>query len=358
MISFEKKRAKIQRINLFRLGFFILFCSLLLTSLIFINGLFITLILAFILNFSLRPLVSFLTRLKIPRPIAVPLVFISIIGLITSLLVWSFPFLSNQLKILKAEFPRYTEKLAFLIENWQRQFETHFFSLDEINFSSQLEKLLSSFGTTFLQEVPSLLTQSFTVFLLAPFFAFFLIKNEQGLTRNLFPLVPNHIFEMILSLHHEINKQVGLFIRARLLEAILVGTLVGVGLSLIQFPFALLLGVFTSLTNLIPYLGPIIGSIPVFFVALVNDYESTQVLFIMGFIFFCHFLDAFLIVPLLLSRIVNLHPLTVVIIIIAGGQFMGVLGMIISIPLVNALKVSAMTVYHYISDNHYVSDNI
>ena len=118
-----------------------------------------------------------------------------------------------------------------------------------------------------------------------------------------------------------------------------------------DFPFPIILGIFAGLTNLIPYIGPIIGSIPILLVALVNDYEFSQILLIMGLFFFSQIIDSMILVPILLARIVNLHPLTVIVIIIAGAQFMGIIGMIISIPLVNALKVSIMAVYQHISDN-------
>ena len=135
------------------------------------------------------------------------------------------------------------------------------------------------------------------------------------------------------------------------MEAVIVGLIVGTGLLILDFPFAILLGFFASLTNLIPYIGPIIGSIPVLLVALVNNYDPSQIFLVMGLFFFTQLIDSTVLVPILLARIVNLHPLTVVVIIIAGAQFMGILGMIISIPLVNALKVSIMAVYQHITDN-------
>ena len=351
MISPEKKRDKIHRLNLFRLVFFLILCALLTASLVLIKGLFITILLAFILNFTMRPLVNLLTRIKVPRPLAVPLVFISIISGLTGLIIWSFPFLSKQFGNLKNEFPVYIEKASLLVEKWQGWFESHVVSLGGVNLSARFESLLFSLGQTFLQELPSMVKETFLILLLAPFFAYFLVKQELGLTRSLFVLVPNHIFEMILSLHYKINKQISLFVRARLLEAGLVGLFVGTGLALVGFPFAVLLGIFASLTNLIPYVGPVIGGIPILLVALVNDYETSHVLLIMGIVVFSQILDSAVLIPILLARIVNLHPLTVIVIIIAGGQFMGVLGMIISIPLVNALKVSAMTVYNHISEN-------
>ena len=350
MTPIKEKQRRIKRLNFFRLSFFLIIFSLLLASLFVIKGLFITLLLAFILSFILMPPVNFLNR-WIPRAYAVPIVFFSFLGGLGFLLFSSFPFLSEQFSNLQEEFPKYIERISFLISDWQDHLESKFNFIKEFNLSDRFTQLLSSFGGTVLQELPSNLTQSFTVLLLAPFFAFFMMKSRLGLLRSLYPLVPNHVFEMVLSLHYKINKQVGVFIRGRILEAFIVGLIVGTGLILLDFPFAILLGIFASITNLVPYIGPIIGSIPVLLVALANDHETSQILIVMGLFFFTQVIDSMVLVPILLARFVNLHPLTVVVIIIAGAQFMGIMGMIISIPIANALKVSVMAVYQHVSDN-------
>ena len=351
MTSYIQKQRRIKRLNFFRLGFFLLIFISLIASLFIIKGLFITLLLAFVLSFILSPPVNFLCRLGVPRPYSVPIIFIAFLSGLGVLLFWSLPFLSSQFNNLQKEFPSYIEQISILIQNWQNHLESQFFFLKELNLSDQFTQLLSSVGKAFLQDLPSTLTQSFTILLLAPFFAFYITKSRLGLIRNLYPLVPNHVFEMFLTLHYKINKQIGVFVRGRILEACIVGMIIGIGLLILDFPFAILLGIFASLTNLIPYIGPIIGSIPVLLVALVNDYEMSQLLIIMGLFFFTQVIDSMILVPILLARIVNLHPLTVIVIIIAGAQFMGIIGMIISIPLVNALKVSIIAVYQHISDN-------
>ena len=351
MLSAIEKRKRIQRLNFFRLGFFLLIFSSLLVALFIIKGLFITLLLAFIISFILLPPVNFLCQWGLSRKLAVPLVFCSFLGSLGALVFWSFPFLSKQFNKLQEEFPTYIEQISVLINNWQNRLKSNFFFLEDFNLSERFTQIFSSFSGAFLEDLPSTLTQSFTILLLAPFFAYFMMKSRLGLTRNLYPLVPNHVFEMFLSLHYKINKQIGVFIRGRILEASIVGLIVGTGLVILDFPFAIILGIFASLTNLIPYIGPIIGSIPVLLVALVNDYETSQILLVMGLFFFTQLIDSMVLVPILLARIVNLHPLTVVVIIIAGAQFMGILGMIISIPIVNALKVSIMAVYQHITDN-------
>ena len=351
MISSTEKGKRIKRLNFFRLAFFLLFFSFLLISLFVIKGLFITLLLAFIISFVLLPPVNFLCRLGLSRGLAVPFVFFSFVGGVGALLFWSLPFLSRQFHKLQQEFPHYIDQISILINDWQKHLTNNFTFMEDFNLSDRFAQLLSSLGSAFLQELPSTLTQSFTILLLAPFFGFFMLKSRLGLTRNLYPLIPNHIFEMFLSLHYKINKQIGVFIRGRILEAAIVGLIVGTGLMILDFPFAILLGIFASLTNLVPYIGPIIGSIPVLLVALVNDYETNQILLVLGLFFFTQLIDSMVLVPILLARIVNLHPLTVILIIIAGAQFMGIIGMIISIPLANALKVSIMAVYQHISEN-------
>ena len=350
MISSIEKQKRIRRLNFFRLSFFLVIFSLLLASLFIIKGLFITLLLAFVLSFILLPPTNFLCR-WIPRPYAVPIVFCSFLGSIGAFLFWSLPFLSDQFHKLQEAFPGYIEQISIVMNKWQNHLENNFIFVKDLDLSNRFIKIVSSFGSAFLEDLPSTLTQSFTILLLAPFFAFFMMKSRLGLMRSLYPLVPNQVFEMVLSLHYEINKQIGFFIRGRLLEAFIVGLIVGTGLLLLQFPFAILLAIFASLTNLVPYIGPMIGSIPVLLVALANDYETSQILLVMGLFFFTQVIDSMILVPILLARIVNLHPLTVVVIIIAGAQFMGIIGMIISIPLVNALKVSVMAVYQHISDN-------
>ena len=350
MISLAEKKTKIQKLNIIRLvSFAIVFC-LLLTGLIVIKGLFMTLLLASIISISLRPLVDFLCRFQISRGLITAGVFISIIVGFSWSCIKIFPFLSNQFQHLRTEFPVYIEKISLLLTKWQEVFERHVFSLN-IDVTQKLEGLLSSWGETFFKEFPSALTQSFTILILAPFFAYFMVKNELGLSRSLFAFVPNPVFEMILGLHHKINKQVGVFVRARILEACCVGLIVGVGLSLAKFPFAILLAIFAGFINIIPYLGPLVGAIPVFLVGLANNYEPSQLVIIMAIYFSSQVIDYFILVPVLLARIVNLHPLTVIIIIIAGAQFMGIAGMIISIPLANALKVSAVAVYQHLADN-------
>ncbi len=119
---------------------------------------------------------------------------------------------------------------------------------------------------------------------------------------------------------------------------------------MISFPYAILLGVIAGLTNLIPYLGPVLGAVPAFLIAFVNGASSLQLALLAAVYIAAQLIDIGLLIPVLVAKIVNLHPVTVIVVIIAGAQTMGILGMIISIPLAGTLKVTVSTIYRHLID--------
>ena len=193
-----------------------------------------------------------------------------------------------------------------------------------------------------------MITNSFSVFLLCPFLAFFMVKDSHNLYRSFLSLVPNHVFETTLSLTHQISLQIGQFIRARILEAFIVGLITGIGLQFLSFPFALLLGLFAGLMNLVPYLGPVIGCIPALLVGIVNGMPLFDLSIVLSVYVIAQLIDNTILIPILVARMMKLHPVTVIVVVIAGAQFLGILGMIISIPVANAIQVAYHAVYQHI----------
>ena len=160
--------------------------------------------------------------------------------------------------------------------------------------------------------------------------------------------MPNNVFELALNLNYQINRQMGDFIRARLLEAAIVGFVIWVGLAIIGFPYASILAVFAALTNLIPYVGPFIGAIPALIIGIVNN-DPTFTLFLVALTYLiAQLIDIIFIIPMVVAKIVNLHPVFVVVVIIIGSQLMGILGMVISIPVASALKLTVTAVYDHL----------
>ena len=120
----------------------------------------------------------------------------------------------------------------------------------------------------------------------------------------------------------------------------------------VGFEYALLLAVFAGLSNLIPYIGPVVGAIPAVLIVLVNSVPGLEFLIVIAVYIVAQLIDNFFIIPLVVAKIVNLHPVTVAIVIIIGAQIGGILGMIISIPVACILKLTTTTVYSHLIEFH------
>ena len=351
-VTTEQKN-KLKHINIIRLLVFLGILAISASLLILMNNLFIALLLAFVISYLVRPLIVLLERSGLSYNPSLVIIFLTGLIILLVLGVWLFPMALEQVSHLQKEWPRYFAGITSLIETTEMNIKS--WLNIEIPLREAGEAKLASLGKIIVKDLPSRLMQFITILVLAPFLAFFMLKDGHRLSKSFMVLVPNNLFEMVLDLQYQINKQLGAFIRARFTEALIVGIVTFTGLSIIGCPFAFLLACFAGLTNLIPYLGPIIGAIPAIIVALVNNFATLDLFFLISVYAIAQAIDAGILVPILVARIVNLHPVTVVVLIILGGQFMGVLGMIISIPLANALKVTFLAVYEHLTQSKQLS---
>ncbi|NJL24405.1 MAG: AI-2E family transporter [Calothrix sp. SM1_5_4] len=318
--------------------------------LLLVDNLLVSSLLAFVISYTLGPVVNYLERQGVSRTVATSAVFVIMGVLLTLVGLWLFPYLGDTLSRLQADMPRFISGVGQFIS--EMEVRVHSFSGPLANFdlTARVEGQLTSWTHDFFERLPGALKTFLTVMLLGPFLAFFMVKDGRTVVRTLMGLVPNHLFETGLSLQHQINFQIGQFVRARILESLIVGLVTALGLMIISFPYPLLLGVFAGIMNLIPYLGPILGAIPAFVIALVNGYTGLDVALLSTVYIVAQLIDAGVLIPLLVAKIVDLHPVTVIVVIIAGAQMMGILGMIISIPVASTLKVTVGTIYRHLID--------
>ncbi len=258
------------------------------------------------------------------------------------------PLLNQQIESAKKDMPNYIEGFKTLIEKLNLLATTYIGPIMQESVTDKGVEWLQTWGQNALTDIPGVAGQIFTISILAPFFAFFMLRDGRTVTHKCLELVPNNLFELVLNLFHQINQQMGGFIRARALESLIVGAVTWIGLALIDFPYSVILAAIAGITNLIPYIGPIIGAVPGFVVALVNQSDTSTIIFMVLVYVVAQVIDMVVIIPLVVAKIVNLHPVTVVIVIIIGSQVMGVLGMIISIPAASVIKFTLNAFYNHV----------
>lgn len=315
-----------------------------------VENLLVSSLIAFVISYTLGPVVNYLERQGISRTLSTTAVFVSV-GVVLALMgLWLAPYLGETVSRLQADMPRYISGLSEFVSELEIRVHSIAGPLSNFDLTSRIEGQLTTWTHNFFEQLPGFVKTFFTVMLLGPFLAFFMVKDGRNLVRAVMGLAPNDLFETSLSLQHQINVQIGQFVRARILESLIVGLITACGLFMISFPYPLLLGMFAGLTNLIPYLGPILGAVPAFLIALVNGYSGLEVTALAMVYIITQLIDAGFLIPLLVAKIVDLHPVTVILVIIAGAQLMGVLGMIISIPVAGTLKVTVSTIYRHLID--------
>ncbi len=219
-------------------------------------------------------------------------------------------------------------------------------NLDPVNF---LMAKLESQGTIFLSHFPDFISTIFEWLLLVPLFLYFFFMESRRFSRNFLEAVPNPIFEKSYVLFSQFNTKFGEYIIAKFIEATILGTLVTLGLFLIGFPYPFILGFIAGVTNILPYIGPVIGVIPAIFVGMLSKDPNVTVLSMLVIYALANLIDMILVFPLLVSKIVNLHPILVVVSIIIGSQLGGIVGMIVIIPFIAFFKLLFKEIYKDLS---------
>jgi len=176
------------------------------------------------------------------------------------------------------------------------------------------------------------------VFLLAPVFGFFLLRDGPHLLDSAIALLPPRQIETSVAIWCEIDRIIGRYLRGLVLESLGVAVLATLGLAVLGVPAPLVLGALAGLVNPVPYVGVLLsltaaavtalgaGMGPEVLVALVALYGAIRLI------------DDFVLIPLALGSSVHLHPAIVIAAILAGEHALGVLGMVLAVPLVTVGK--------------------
>ncbi len=232
-------------------------------------------------------------------------------------------------------------------------FKVHFFERFGIRLNmdpvTYLMKKMESQGGDLLSQFPNYLSTVFEWLLLVPLFMYFFFKESKNFSSKFMEAIPNPIFEKTFVLFSQFNTKFGEYIIAKFIEATILGTLVTIGLLIVGFPYPFILGFIAGVTNILPYIGPVIGFVPAFFIALLSKDPNASMAGMAIIYLLANLIDTILVFPLLVSKIVNLHPIVVVVSIIIGSQLGGIVGMIVIIPFIAFFKLLFKEIYKDLS---------
>ncbi len=323
-----------------------------------LKGVLAPFIIAALLAYLGDPLVSRLTALKMPRTLAVVLVFLMIMALITVLLLVFVPILSRQLG-------SFIDRLPDLL-NWAQTFalpwlKQHFGIGDSLDLNSIKEtikqnwqqagyaantiwKTLASSGLALIDWIIKLL--------LIPIVTFYLLRDWDRVVESTWRLLPRRIEPTVVAIWRECNEVLGAFIRGQLLVMLSLCIIFSVGLWLVGLNYALLIGVIAGLFAIVPYLGTAIGIVSAAAVALFQFHDWKHLIFV-GIVFAIgHLMEGMVLTPLLVGDKIGLHPVAVIFAVLVGGHLFGFTGILVALPVAAILMVLLRHLKHYYLRSH------
>ncbi|MFC1511565.1 AI-2E family transporter [Candidatus Latescibacterota bacterium] len=303
-------------------------------------------IIAYILQFALRPFVNMLTMRGMKFTTAVLIVFSGTFLIAAVALAFIIPAISDELVTAQENIETYTGMLTQKYQELEdtlnrRQSIVETFLADRQILSEALNVLrrfFSSFITGLTNNIFSLLTLILNISII-PFATFFFLYDGQPIYKKIISMVPNRYFEVTLNLLHSLNNQVILILRGMLIQIIIISFAASAGLWLIGLDFPILIGVFAGVSNLIPYFGPIAGTIAACGVALMTGKPLVFFLSVVIVFLVTNLIDNILVQPIVFSKAANLHPLAVIFLVLIGSRLGGMLGMLLAVPLASLLRV-------------------
>jgi predicted PurR-regulated permease PerM len=179
------------------------------------------------------------------------------------------------------------------------------------------------------------------VLVLAPFFAFFILRDSQRLTGALMDRIPPRHIETSVAVWCEIDRIIGSYLRGLALDGLAVGVTTTLGLWAAGIPYPMLLGALTGFANVLPMAGLVVGAVSSVFVCLTQGLGMKGAGLALLVIAGVKLLDDIVLQPLTIGKSVHQHPLLVVASIIAGGQALGIVGMFLAVPVVTAIQEAA-----------------
>lgn len=323
---------------------------------IFIKTIALPIILAGICFYLFNPLVDFLERKGVKRIISILVLYIVIIGALAIIISSVIPPLKNQVDRLIDNIPELTHDVQHAVTNLsnnryvEQGLQSANTDLDKLSkdTSTHLSKYVSGFSSGIVNFVGTITEIILSVAVL-PFILFYLLKDGKNLPNYIVKLLPNRSRSEAKFILADMNHALSAYIRGQIFVAICIGVLLFIGYLIIGLDYALLLAIIAMVTNVVPYLGPIIAIIPAIIIAFITSPFMLVKLAIVWAV--VQLLEGKVISPQIMGRSLDIHPITVIFVILTAGNLFGIIGIILAVPGYAVLKVIITHIYQFIRLN-------
>ena len=314
------------------------FMPFILTILKVVSPLFI----GFFIAWLFEPAVKWLNHKGIRRGIGAALVYTVLLGVLFLICLAIVPILIDQIN----DFAQMVPGVFLSVKDWATEVFaklSQFNGIDTLSlqqsFLAKMEEFAIGLTTSLPDTVVSVITSIFSGFgivVIGLIIGFYLLVSFEDTTDSIITILPKKMHKDARDLANEVNTSLRRFVTGALLDCFLVFVITSTFFGIIGLKAPLLFGLFCGLTNIIPYAGPYIGGAPA---AIVGFTTSPLIgILVIVIVAVVQFLEGNFLQPIIMSKTVKLHPVTVIIGLLIFGYFWGVIGMIIATPLIAVTK--------------------
>lgn len=327
--------------------------------------LFVPLFGGFVFAFLFNPLLHRLKRWTgFGRSLCSGIIVLTIFGLVTAILIPLIPYILGRITAAAEKLPQtlaqFSDKVEIFNQYLTRNFPDFVGKLDLMN---QIERIIQSFlsdiSTHFMDIFSNLYS---TVFLLAyviliPLFTYFILRDYHVIKTFAFSLVPDRLSGYFSNKLIEFYQILAAYIRGQAIVVIILSCFYSIGLTLIGFPFPVVIGIFSGLGDIIPYFGTVVGLTVSLIVGFVHFHSLEQMLLIMMVFLVIKVAENWFIYPKIVGVRVGLPFIWALLSFIAFGKLFGFWGLLVAIPISAGFKLFLVDVYrHYLVSKYYTSE--
>jgi len=296
------------------------------------------LVFAVFLAFVLDPVVSFMENRGVNRVLAAALVFAAIGFLVSVSFKVLAPAISTEISQLDAGTR--DSSSGGLWDNFKAKLGDDVPLLNNPMVDREVRTRLDEMAAKSFSIVVGIVPAMVSIVMLA-FMTFFFLIDGRRMKKAVISWVPNRYFEMSLNILHKMSTQLGRYIRGQLFVALIVGALSISALQILEVRYAFFIGAAAGFANMIPYFGPIVGAVPAMLIAFMDTGSFGAVAGVAVAFASIQLFENVFVSPFVVSKSVSLHPLTIIVVILTGGQLMGIWGMLFAVPAASIVKVTA-----------------
>lgn len=304
--------------------------------------LFSPLFIGFIIAYLFNPVVTKFHRKGVKRVFSAIIIYILFLISVYFMFTALFPLIIEQVNDLIVIGPKFLTGFEDILDKVLSVFNNSSMNVDKIKdgallgITDYINGASNSMPAATINIIKNLFS-SIGIFIIGLFIGFYLLVDFEESTKTLGNLIPKKIRKPAFELLSRINVSVFAFVKGMFfifIVMLIVGT---IAFSCIGLKGAFILGLFNAITNIIPYVGPYIGGLPIIVIGFSYGVQTGILTTIVVVII--QFLESYILNPIIMSKTMKLHPVTIMLGLLIFGYFFGIIGMVLATPVIAILKI-------------------